>query len=144
MWEAATGKELARMTHDRFVLSVAFSPDGKYVISGGSDGTARVWEAMTGREVARMIFNGAVTVVAFSPNGKYVVSGVCDRSYSFSCLQGSARVWSWQADNLIFNACAYLPRNLTRAEWEHYISSALPYQAVCPNLPIEPEITATP
>ncbi len=42
------------MTHDYMVNSVAFSPDGKYVVSGSGDNTARVWEASTGKEIARM------------------------------------------------------------------------------------------
>ena len=63
------------MTHDDIVMSVAFSPDGKYVVSGSWDDTARVWEAATGEEVARMTHDDAVYSVAFSPDGKYVVSG---------------------------------------------------------------------
>ena len=43
VWEAITGKEIARVTHDDSVYSVAFSPDGKYVVSGGRDASARVW-----------------------------------------------------------------------------------------------------
>jgi WD40 repeat protein len=31
------------MTHDDYVYSVAFSPDGKYVVSGSADKTARIW-----------------------------------------------------------------------------------------------------
>jgi WD40 repeat protein len=73
--------------------------------------------------------------LAFSPDGKYVVSGSRDTT---------ARIWIWQPNDLTYSACASLPRNLTRAEWNQYIGDALPYQAVCPNLPIEAEITPTP
>jgi hypothetical protein len=119
---------VSRMAHDGEVTSVAFSPDGKYVVPGSVDGTARVWEAGSGKEVARMTHDDLVRSVAFSPDGKYVVSGSVD---------GTARVWVWQVEDLIANACKVIPRNLTRAEWNLYIGDALPYQAVCPNLPIE-------
>ena len=66
---------LTRMFHDNSVFSVAFSPDGKYVLSASSDFTARVWETESGIEVARMTHNSIVYSAAFSPNGKYVVSG---------------------------------------------------------------------
>ena len=56
-----------------------------------------------------------------------------------------SRVWIWQPDDLIAQMLVCISyRNLTRAEWKQYIGDALPYQAVCPNLPIEPEITITP
>ena len=84
VWETATGREVARMTHDDSVTAVAFSPDGRYVVSESGDGTARVWEAASGREVARLPHDDRVTAVAFSPDGRYVVSGSEDNT---------ARVW---------------------------------------------------
>jgi hypothetical protein len=53
-------------------------------------------------------------------------------------------LWLWHTDDLIDYACSHLPRNLTRAEWKQYIGDSLPYEAVCHNLPIEPEISPTP
>jgi len=135
VWEAATGKEIARMTYDGAVFSAAFSPDGEYVVSGSLDGTARVWEVASGQEIARMTHDSSVYSVAFSPNGTYVVSG---------SLDGTARVWVWQPQDVIANACAVMPRNLTRNEWKQYIGDALDYQAVCENLPLEADVTGTP
>jgi WD40 repeat protein len=130
VWEASTGREIARMTHDEYVSSLAFSSDGKYVVSGSWDDTARVWEASTGGEIARMTHDNNVSSLTFSPDGKYVVSG---------SLDDTARVWIYRPDDLIDSACSRVTRNLTRAEWKLYIGDTMPYQAVCPNLPIEPE-----
>ena len=129
LWKASTGTEVARIIHDSAVTSVTFSSDGKYLVSGSEDFTARVWEVNTGTEVARLIHDGAVTWVAFSPDHKYVISGNMD----------SIRLWMWQPKDLIFDACARMPRNLTRAEWQQYIGDVLSYQAICENLPIEPK-----
>jgi len=74
---------IARMIHNGSVSTVDFSPDGKYVVSGSDDGTARVWEAASGVEGARVNHADGVWPVAFSPDGIYVISG-CDET---------ARVW---------------------------------------------------
>jgi WD40 repeat protein len=128
IWDVTTEKEVARLIHDNAVYAVAFSPDGKYVVSGSYDNTARVWEAATGREIARMAHADVVRSVAFSPDGNTVVSGSFDKT---------VRVWKWRMEDLIANACANSPRNLTRVEWDQYVRDILPYQAICPNLPIE-------
>ncbi|MBE7556731.1 MAG: hypothetical protein HS126_37245 [Anaerolineales bacterium] len=50
-------------------FSAAFSPDGKYVVSGSADGTARVMEVGTKQEISRMSHENGVSAVAFSPDG---------------------------------------------------------------------------
>ena len=66
-------------------MSAAISPDGKRVITGSEDTTARLWDATTGQELA--VFQGhAATVVnvAFGPDGNRVLTGSNDRT---------ARLW---------------------------------------------------
>ncbi|KAF8965897.1 hypothetical protein BDZ97DRAFT_1995357 [Flammula alnicola] len=67
---------------DSKVLSVAFSPDGTCIVSGGDDGTIRVRDARTGDTVAGP-FKGhtnSVWSVAFSPDGTHIVSGSEDQT----------------------------------------------------------------
>jgi WD40 repeat protein len=52
--------------------AVAFSPDGKTILLGNMDKTARLWDVATGRPIGGtpMLHEGAVVGVAFNPNGR--------------------------------------------------------------------------
>jgi WD40 repeat protein len=49
LWDASTGKQLQRFAgHQGTITSLAFSADGRRMISGSADSTALVWD-VTGR-----------------------------------------------------------------------------------------------
>jgi WD40 repeat protein len=51
-------------------MSVAFSPDGKQVVSGSDDKTVRLWDAVTGAALQTLEgHSSSVFSVAFSPGG---------------------------------------------------------------------------
>jgi WD40 repeat protein len=70
-----------RLRHGSDIWSIAFSPDGKILASGGGDNTIRFWSPATGKEIRR--FRGHqdwVLCIAFSPDGKTLVSGSRDKT----------------------------------------------------------------
>jgi hypothetical protein len=67
------------------VVSLAFSPDGRYVLAGGADAIIRLWDVQRGKEIRRLEgHSNIVRSVAFSPNSRYALSGSNDKS-----------VWLW-------------------------------------------------
>jgi WD40 repeat protein len=67
--------------HMKPVQSVAFSPDGKIIVSGSADQTMRLWDVTKGQLIRT--FEGhtnTVQSVAFSPDGKTIVSGSADQT----------------------------------------------------------------
>jgi WD40 repeat protein len=63
------------------VNSVTFSPDGRFMVSGGYDPIVTVWDAATGDEVKNLQgHTDYVNSVAFSPNGNRIASGGADKT----------------------------------------------------------------
>ncbi|TAQ89813.1 hypothetical protein B7494_g1858 [Chlorociboria aeruginascens] len=65
--------------HTVKVSSVAFSPDGKLVVSASGDDTTRIWDTATGALQQTFASHlDSVNSVAFSPNGELVISASSD------------------------------------------------------------------
>jgi phage FluMu protein Com len=72
---AATAK-----AHRGPATTLAVSPDGRLLVTGGDDHAVRVWDAATGRCVATLSgHTGDVNAVAFSPDGSRIASAGDDR-----------------------------------------------------------------
>src|SRR6266567_3409880 len=94
---AQTGQEaLTLKGHTDGVFSVAFSADGKRIVSGSGDpgtnkpGEVKVWDAQTRQETLTLKgHTGAVRSLAFSADGKRIVS---------ECGDKTVKVWNAQRE----------------------------------------------
>lgn len=78
LWDARRENVIELLTgHKNWVVSLAFSPDGRMLVSGAGDSTARVWSIPAGKEIGRIQFPGPSTYVnsvGFSHDGKLVLA----------------------------------------------------------------------
>jgi WD40 repeat protein len=81
-------------SHRDNVTDVAFSPDGRWVLSAGADHTARVWDVRTGqpRFEAPLQHDQLIARASFSPDGRRILTASDDKT---------ARVWDAATGRLL-------------------------------------------
>ncbi len=81
LWSLYNSNQVTFGGHTGPVYSVAWSPDGKRIVSGSGDHTLKVWDAEKGQEVlSPKGHTSPVMSVAWSPDGKRIVSGSQDNT----------------------------------------------------------------
>jgi WD40 repeat protein len=73
------------MPHQGPIRAKVFSADGKWVLTGSDDGTARLWDTAAGKQFGPVMpHGGRVRAVAFCPDGKLAAAAGDD---------GTVRLW---------------------------------------------------
>ncbi len=95
VWDLPGGKPARTRTRDRHGTAarcVAWSPDGRFIVSADTEGVVKVWDAADLRGRSTFVAHAAqVTGVVFSPDGGRLATGGMDQS---------VRVWdakTWDA-----------------------------------------------
>lgn len=85
LWEIATGREIRAFAHVGPAMTVEFSKDGRYIVTGDDTGLARVWNVRTGNAIGKPLRHGSsIRSAGFSPEGQRIVTSSWDQT---------ARLW---------------------------------------------------
>lgn len=93
LWSIGDGREVARLRRHRdWVRAVAFSPDGRHLLSGGADGSLYLWNAETGRFIAALMGHRREIQAVFFFNNRQAVTVAAD---------GKVKVWDIDTHQLL-------------------------------------------
>ena len=65
--------------HSQAIASLAFSPDGSALASGGADNTIKLWELGSGREIRTLGAHYPALSLAYSPDGRMLAFGTIEQ-----------------------------------------------------------------
>jgi WD40 repeat protein/TolB-like protein len=83
--DGMTGKDLGKLEgHLESVVSISFSPDGRFLATGSYDHSVRLWDIKKLEEIATIPLKGRAYSVDFSPDGRWLTAGT-----------GDNKVWVW-------------------------------------------------
>ncbi|MBF0148057.1 MAG: WD40 repeat domain-containing protein, partial [Magnetococcales bacterium] len=98
LWDPLSGKCTHTLQgHKAPVRAVAFSPDGKSILSGSDDNTLKLWDPLSGKCIQTLQgHENGVNAVAFSPDGRRIISaGENIRIWDAATGQEMAALWGW-------------------------------------------------
>ncbi|MEM3564526.1 MAG: hypothetical protein QXR19_14930 [Candidatus Jordarchaeaceae archaeon] len=88
----------------RNIVSVCWSPDGRYIAGGGADGTITIWDSEKGIRRRTLYKSSPVLSVCWSPDGRYIAGGGAD---------GTITIWDFESEMNIESLLDYVERGET-------------------------------
>ena len=96
--------------HSRWIYAIAFSHDGKLLVTGSMDNTAKLWDLETGYEIRTFSgHSGAVFSVSLSPDKKFLATGSDDNTAKLWNLETGAEIYRFARHSAEVKSVCFSP-----------------------------------
>jgi WD40 repeat protein len=82
LWDVASGKEINTLRdHVDSIYALAFTPDGKRLVSGAADRSVKIWDVSSGARLYTLSDpTDGINTLVLSPDGSRVAAGGLDKT----------------------------------------------------------------
>ena len=92
VWNLNTWKETALLLgHEGDIEQIVFSPNATKLVTGATDGTARIWDISNGKQLA-VLKNYAGRSIGLSPDGRMLAAGLFSNSVYLASMENGTRL----------------------------------------------------
>ena len=103
IWTFSVGswKPLLKFPEYLNIAAMAYSPDGRWLIGGGTSRNVQVWRTSDGTSVFTLNHAHQVLEAAVSPDGSTVATATCHTTMNDECTEGGLWLWNLSTGRLI-------------------------------------------
>jgi WD40 repeat protein len=137
-WDADTGNPVRSPmlgNNEKVINDIAYSPDGRYLVSISQDRTLRFWDTASARQIGEPVditVVGGTVYVGFTHDARRVFITARQMSLSGSPPFVGGGIWQIPAPAIWADAlCDKLVSNPSDQQWRDWISPDLDYQQPC-------------
>lgn len=123
-----SGKKIRLYGHSREITDAVFDSKGTRLATASRDRSVRVWrlDALNEEPLLLDDYQSWVMALCFTADGQRLFAGAHDRQIRF---------WFLDLQHMGEVLCQYLRHNLSKEEWQRYVSEDIQYEETCPGLP---------
>ena len=103
VWTFSVGswKPVLKFSEYLNVTAMAYSPDGRWLIGGGTSRNVQVWQASDGASLFTFNHAHQVSRAAISPDSSSVATATCETTVNSICTEGGVWLWDLRTGRLI-------------------------------------------
>jgi len=123
--------------HTASITNIRFNFKGSFMATASKDWSVRLWNFQNLRMQPIVLSDHDwVWNLAFTPDDEQLIAGIQSvKETKVGQVDQTIHAWPTKIETMSGILCGFIPRNLSKDEWDIYVAEDLPYELTCPALP---------